>query len=514
MARQENDPLAKRLEWATASYLLVYEVNARSGLAELVLHSRTDGKHRASHTSYNLLDADGKVVEKQPITPDVAQFIMANFEQRGDTESFNIYAEDLAAGRLRHRGEEARIAPADVRHAMTGEENSFTATGAKLAAHWPIFEKYRDTGFGSIIRATMTNHQVCSSRCQFCSTIARNKRDSISLDEAKAFVETLYTRQAEFNREHFPEHSRRYRELTGSDIRLRGLILSGGGQPNLWPHFAEFVEWLGGLDIDLGLITNGFPPKVPQEVYTHFKWVRLSITPANASPFYPEGRFEDQYIPATLRHNPDVTVGLSYVFGPWAEDDILGRIDSMLRACGFDYARLLTDCNLTRDSQLLAHRDLADRLFREGHIGADGQPTGKLFQQFKYHGTPGEAEELWDSGQCYLQSYNVFWDTTGHEEQGHSHCYPCDSVTVLAEEETSGHVSMSERKFNPSKWGTVSNTEVHRLFTERVHPFFDPRKHCTSCLFMRNNRSVKDLSQREGYADIIADNGLKHVNFP
>ena len=33
-----------------------------------------------------------------------------------------------------------------------------------------------------------------------------------------------------------------YKELTGSDIRLRGIILSGGGQPNLWPHFEKLVE--------------------------------------------------------------------------------------------------------------------------------------------------------------------------------------------------------------------------------------------------------------------------------
>lgn len=502
-----------QLERETDRYKLVYAPNAKTGRMELILHSKAEGRHRAVHTSFNLLGDDGQIIENRPITYEVAAFIIAHFDQRGDTESFNIHGSDLAAGKLVSQGS-GRITPEGVRHAITNTEKSFTATGAKLAAHWPIFEKYRDTGFGSIIRATMTNHQVCSSRCQFCSTIARNKRDSVTLDEAKAFVEALYVQQAEFNRERFPEYNQRYRELTGSDIRLRGLILSGGGQPNLWPHFAEFVEWLSERDIDLGLITNGFPPKVPEDVYRHFKWIRLSITPEDASPFYPEGRFEGQYIPETVRNNPDVTVGLSYVFGPWANQGILERIESMRQANGFDYVRLLTDCNLTRESQLLAHRDLADLLFKAGYIEESGRPTGRMFQQFKYHGTPEEGEELWDEGQCYLQTYNVFWDTTGHEEQGHSFCYPCDSVTVLAEEETGGHVKVSERKFNPTKWGTVPNTQVDRLFTEKVHPFFDPRKNCSSCLFMRNNRFVKDLARRGEYDSIEVNADLEHINFP
>ena len=145
-------------------------------------------------------------------------------------------------------------------------EKSFTSTGAKLNAHWPIFHKLNETGFGSIIRATLTLHQVCSSRCQFCSTINRNKKDSTSFEETKEFIEKLYFDQAEYNKKHFSKYNDKYKELTGSDIRLRGLILSGGGQPNLWPHFEKLVEWLSTLDIDVGLITNGFPKNIHDEI--------------------------------------------------------------------------------------------------------------------------------------------------------------------------------------------------------------------------------------------------------
>jgi len=267
------------------------------------------------------------------------------------------------------------------------------------------------------------------------------------------------------------------------------------------------------LDIDLGLITNGFPATVDDAIYRKFKWIRLSVTPEDASPHYPQGRFDLQRLPATIVHNPDVLVGLSYVYGPWTDDDILRRIDAAIGKYGFDYCRLLTDCNLARGAQLRAHQALADKLHALGFIDEHGNPLSRLFHQLKYHGTHAEADALWEDGQCFLQLYNVFWDTTGHEERGHSYCYACDSITVLAEEAAAGAVSASERRFNHEKWGTVRNDRVEDLYRLKVRPFFDPRETCSACLFMRNNQAVKDLVRTAGDGTALPA-GIDHVNFP
>ena len=500
----------------TADFVVSFRYSGKHKANVVMVRSRSQGAHFAEHARFNLIDDDGTLLGRPPIDERVARFILDNFDARGDTESFTIYRTDLEAGRIVGRAAPT-IEPADIVHALTTTEHSFTATGAKLAAHWPIFQKYKETGYGSIIRATMTLHQVCSSRCHYCSTIARNRRDSISLDEAKQFVETLLDGQADFNRTHFPEHNARYRKVAGTDIRLRGLILSGGGQPNLWPHFAEFVEWLAARDLDLGLITNGFPKQVPDEVYQHFKWVRISITPEDASPHYVDGQFNKQYLPDVLRANRNMTVGYSYVVGSWTTDDVLRRIDTSIAENGFDYCRLLTDCNLTRTSQLLAHNALSQQLLRLGYIDATGRPLGKFFHQLKYHGTPQQAQDLWDQGQCLVQVYNVFWDTTGHEINGKSYCYACDSITVLSEEPTedaSASIIPSQRRFNYETWGTVTNDEVERLYREPIRAFFDPRDVCSACLFMRNNETVKTLVRRDGYDNIPVDPTIEHVNFP
>jgi hypothetical protein len=464
--------------------------------------STADGGHSADYFHYFSRDGEGNLHEVK-INEKVAGELIRRVHDRGPSEGFILQGDPS----------ELQTVNADqILHVKGSKEVSYTATGDKLLYHWPIFEKLRDTNFGSIIRATMTLHQVCSSRCQFCSTINRNRSDTITLEEAKSFVNSLYIEQAEFNKIHFPVYNQKYKDIVGSDIRLRGLILSGGGQPNLWPHFLEFVDWLSQFDIDLGLITNGFPRSVPDRIYQNFKWIRLSITPEDASPFYPDGRFEKQYIPEGIVGNPTLAFGLSYVYGPWTSDDIITRLSQVSSRWDTAYVRFLTDCNLGRTEQLLAHKALAKRLHRLGLVDENGVSVGRIFHQLKYHGTKEEASDLWSDGQCQLQSYNVFWDTTGHERNGVSYLYPCDSVTVLTEEETG---TLSQRGFDGEKWGTVTNDHVTKLFNEPLKPFFDPRDICGSCLFMNNNRVVRDLKQLNDYSTILkkVDTPL-HLNFP
>ena len=480
------------------------------GIGRITQRSKLGARNLARHYKCNILDDAGSIIRSERIDAGIAGLILGRLGQVNDSELFSLPLAQIE-NRAQAGRQSAQVDPANVVHVLTDQERSFTATGHKLLHHWPIFKKYKETGYGSIIRATMTNHQVCASKCEFCSTIARNKADSVTLDEAIRFVHALDDEQAQFNRERFPEYNELYRRATGSDIKLRGLILSGGGQPNLWPHFQEFVEHLSTRQIDLGLITNGFPERVADATYEHFKWIRISITPPQASAFYKGGRFENQYFPKNILGNPEIAVGLSYVYGPWTSDDELLRINDFAMAHGLRYARLLTDCNLSRDAQLLAHMSLSQRLRDLGLMDEHGHPLGKIFHQLKYHASAEEIADIWDEGQCQLQSYNVFWDTTGHAEAGRSHCYPCDSVTVLAESEAENFTS-SERRFNPDKWGTVFNTEVDRLFTEPVQPFFDPRDLCKACLFVRNNRQVREVSSLSRPPDV--SNSIEHVNFP
>jgi hypothetical protein len=497
------------LERITSDHLNVF-ISNDTGELSIIAESKLNPKNRAIHRHFFEKNQDGHF-QKTKLQPSNIDQVFKNVKEFGI--SAGLYLNSAPKKQCPERSMITDDHHATVRHNKTQSETNFTSTGEKLHHHWPIFQKYRDTGFASIIRATMTLHQVCASKCSFCSTINRSRKDAISLSEAKRFVTDLYDHQASFNKKNFPSYNRLYSEVSGSDIRLKGLILSGGGQPNLWPHFSEFVEWLSQKDIELGLITNGFPKHVDERIYRHFKWIRLSITPEDASPFYPNQRFDLQRIPRSILSNEHQTFGLSYVYGPWTDDDIMMRLNIAASAWNASYVRVLTDCNLDRNAQIKAHQDLGERLFRLGFVDKRGNPLAKIFHQLKFHTNEREIGDVWADKICGLQLYNTFWDTTGHETNKKSFCFPCDSVTVL--EEGVGGAS-AERRFNSDKWGTVDNTQVRQLYETRAKSFFDPNEHCKGCLFVKNNKIVKRLSKAsdKDYERLNLHPSLDHVNFP
>lgn len=488
-----------------------YEITSGTDSKGMYIRIRSfnKAKHFAVYRSY--IKRSNNLDQNTPLTADIINKLIKSIEKKGITEGFILNDDEDNLNKKKNITK--KIFPGDVRHQLSQKEINFTSTGYKLNYHWPIFWKLKDTQFGSIIRATLTLHQVCSSHCHFCSTINRNKKDSISLDEAKHFIEKLFFDQAEFNKKNFSKYNDKYKSITGSDIRLRSVILSGGGQPNLWPYFTELVEWLSKLDLDIGLITNGFPKNIPDEIYDKFKWIRLSVTPEDASPFYPNQKFNLQRVPQNIIDNKNTTFGLSYVYGPWTDENILKRLSDQVDRWKLDYVRMLTDCNLTRSEQLQSHKILADKLYKLHLIDNKGNSQGKIFHQLKFHGTQEEAENLWTDGKCFLQTYNLFWDTTGHEANGKSFCYPCDSVTVLAEENSG---QQPKRGFEGNIWGTVTNDKVEVLYKEKWKQFFDPRKNCSACLFMKNNKVVKDLANKDfsELDKIKIDLNTDHINFP
>lgn len=487
------------------------------GRYSIKLISRENPRNFATISKVYVVSS-GEIIGTSDITPNIYEYVISNNIHKGLTESLLIPSSIVSTDSI--QGLPQSSEHQELIHKYTFQENSYTSTGDKLLYHWPLFSKLRDTGYGSIIRATLTLHQKCSSKCPYCSTINRSASDSISLEEAKEFVSRLYYDQAAYNQSKFPTYNSLYKNITGSDIRLRGLILSGGGQPNLWPFFAEFVDWLSNLDIDLGLITNGFPKNVDQAVYKSFSWVRLSITPPEASPFYPDGEFSHQFIPDSITTSETIKKGLSYVWGPWCKPGDLRSLDDKCISMGFDYVRILTDCTLERTSQLEAHRQLSISLLNEGLIDSIGNPTSKVFHQLKFHAESTEADLIWPSGQCFLQTYNVFWDTSGHDERGESYCYPCDSITVLTSMNQDGNITDSSRKFDSTIWGTVTNKNIHKLYREPVTSFFDPRQVCNGCLFKKNNIRVNTMTSMSDSALsamlIDAQSRLtpEHINFP
>ncbi|MEX2206724.1 MAG: radical SAM protein [Myxococcota bacterium] len=106
---------------------------------------------------------------------------------------------------------------------------------------------------------------------------------------------------------------------------LRSVILIGGGEPTLYPRFAEFVRFLKELELQVAIVSNGSRGHVLLEAVPPLDerdWIRLSLDSGSNELFVKMHRPADPKIdldaicariPEIKRANPRVRVGFSYI---------------------------------------------------------------------------------------------------------------------------------------------------------------------------------------------------------
>ena len=111
------------------------------------------------------------------------------------------------------------------------------------------------------VRIKPTN--VCNHSCYFCAY----RTDDVSLGEDMV-VRDRIPREKMF-------------EIVDDLIamKVRAVSFSGGGEPLIYPYFAETVERLAGGDIKIASLTNGsrLKGKVADALAAHGTWLRVSI---------------------------------------------------------------------------------------------------------------------------------------------------------------------------------------------------------------------------------------------
>ena len=128
-----------------------YGVEVVSNDAEtwIVAKSKLNPKNTASLNSYFQKNAAGQY-EKCLVTDSNVDAVLANVIRLGVTKG--LYFDNNLNEPSPNTTSSGDITDHQIRHKRTIGEQNYTSTGQKLSAHWPIFQKFRDTGFGSIIR--------------------------------------------------------------------------------------------------------------------------------------------------------------------------------------------------------------------------------------------------------------------------------------------------------------------------------------------------------------------------
>ena len=118
------------------------------------------------------------------------------------------------------------------------------------------------------IRVKPTNY--CNHKCYYCSYAdselglrdSVNRQDQIPWDKMQEIISDM------------------------SDMGVKAVTFSGGGEPLVYPHIVEAMQKVLDAGIDLSIITNGQLLSAERaEVLSKAKWVRISFDSANAETY-------------------------------------------------------------------------------------------------------------------------------------------------------------------------------------------------------------------------------------
>lgn len=333
----------------------------------------------------------------------------------------------------------------DLDMTATPMEHKYTSTGIKFWRHKEQMFNYKDGHPGSVISTHISPEGKCNLKCPYCSVTYRDTHQSIELDIIKDYVNQL------------------------ADRGLKAVILTGGGEPTIYKHFNELVQWIKwekGLNV--ALITNGTNKRIDPRTVEAFSWVRVSI---NIFKGWEDKIFFD---PTHLQQASILGCSMVYTSEHEALDDpLLDRLEILKKAQTIanrmqaKYVRLLPNCLLQQRELLLQHRSLDITLNK---LGDD-----RFFHQHKVHGAPKCTT-------CHQAYFRPYLSEEIHVKTGKpGTVYPCDSV-VLNE----GYQHFAE------KYQICHASEVGQFLDREIEMQFDPRTDCTGCVFTENVNMLDD----------------------
>lgn len=326
----------------------------------------------------------------------------------------------------------------------------YTSTGEKLFCHPRIIKKLREEKLAQPIVMSIMPTENCNLNCVFCSMAHRDKYPNLSLSLIKQVVNKLHQRG------------------------LKAVIISGGGEPLLYPQINELVEYLYSKKLEIGLITNGIllSQKLKTKNLSKFTWIRVSV---NSLDYVP-----DIKIPKV--NTKKTALGFSYIWNSKSKVAILEKIKTKIKdleknGIKVSYVRLSPDCYLSPDEFLRIHRKLQQLTKRLGR---------PFFHQFKIHKTPQE---------CHFGRVHPVLYTDRK-------IYPCNSLALNSPKD--------DRKFHQD-YAVCDWHQVDQLYTQPIKSSLIDTKKCPRCVFERQNVLLKNII--DGRILEVKRCNIKHKNF-
>jgi organic radical activating enzyme len=322
---------------------------------------------------------------------------------------------------------------------MMNTEDIFTSTGAKYLMHPEKIMAYRKATGHSIITTQISPEGHCNLTCAYCSVRNREKSERIELAVIQDYITKLMSRG------------------------LKGVIITGGGEPTLYPKINELIEWLAEQGLSIGMLTNGtLTTRV--RCWDLLTWARISI---NRFP----GWLSKIDFPG--EHNGCV-IGLSYVVQrhDWPAEvvpDLLAAVHKI----NPEYVRIVPDCLAEHRADLTALHSKCATI-----VSLAGDP--RFFHQHKYPRTAA-------CGICHQSYFRPYLS----EVDGGT-VFPCDSLVL------NDQARLFADRFSICAAGDVLDYLDGKIKVDVV-----PSRDCTGCAFANTVEMLGTIKEGMRHSEFV-----------
>ena len=300
----------------------------------------------------------------------------------------------------------------------------YTSTGKKFWCHRDKMESYLYVTGKSVISTHISPEGSCNLACDYCSVHKRDKHFRIEFEVIVDYISKLLSRG------------------------LKAVIITGGGEPVMYPQFNRLIKFLYDCELSIGLITNGtLNHKV--KFWDYITWARISMN-----------QFKNWQRDTFIPRDTECLFGGSIIYTDQTFDYFL-EVRDFAKRNNFKYIRILPDCLVKGELFHLKHKQIA-QLVRD-------LDDPIFFHQPKVHGTP-------KSDICHQSYFRPYLS----EVDGGT-VYPCDSVVLNHE------VAKFAKTYQLCK-----AKDILKYLDGKISQEFVIKEDCADCVFTYNVDMLND----------------------
>ena len=195
----------------------------------------------------------------------------------------------------------------------------------KILYHGDRLREYLIDGKTIPITVSIDLTNRCNNNCPHCISLLKNN-DEIPFKDAK----------------------RIFKEI--KDYGVRGVIITGGGEPLLYKRLPDLIEYGNELGLDIGLVTSGQTPNYSvnfHKMLENLIWIRVSLDAGSPKRYKDtHGLDEHKFIQVIdfiqeickikKQNELKTTIGIGYLVNLWDTEKERIDIDKAVRLCSND----------------------------------------------------------------------------------------------------------------------------------------------------------------------------------